>query len=151
MVRLLIVPVRLKYAIFSLSLTINYNSPAGKHFLAEFSCSIRPIEEICVSGLFTHFKNLFMNLYVSNISRSAKEDALRELFAEFGEVTSAKIINDRYTGESKGFGFVEMTNENEALEAIKELTNKNFEGRNLVVTEARPKAPASGNSGFNKY
>jgi RNA recognition motif-containing protein len=92
-----------------------------------------------------------MNLYVSNISRTAKEDALRELFAEFGEVTSAKIINDRYTGESRGFGFVEMTNENEALEAIKELTNKNFEGRNLVVTEARPKAPASGNSGFNKY
>jgi RNA recognition motif-containing protein len=80
-----------------------------------------------------------MNLFVANISHSVKEDALKSLFTEFGEVSSVKIINDKYTGESKGFGFVEMLNDNEALEAIKKLTNANFFGRNLVVSKARPK------------
>jgi len=61
------------------------------------------------------------------------------LFAEFGEVTSVKIINDRYTGESKGFGFIEMTDELQALEAIKKLTNANFFGKNLVVSKAKPR------------
>jgi RNA recognition motif-containing protein len=80
-----------------------------------------------------------MNLFVSNISRTAKEVELRDLFASYGEVTSAKIINDKYTGESRGFGFVEMSNESEARAAIAELSNTNFFGRNLVVAVAKPK------------
>lgn len=80
-----------------------------------------------------------MNLFVTNISHSVREDALKALFSEFGEVTSVKIINDKYTGESKGFGFVEMLNDNEALDAMKRLTNASFFGRNLIVSKARPK------------
>ena len=83
-----------------------------------------------------------MNLFVANISRTVKEDALKALFAEFGEVVSAKIINDKFTGESKGFGFVEMSNDSQALEAINKLTNANFFGKNLVVSKARPKTSA---------
>ncbi len=80
-----------------------------------------------------------MNLFVTNISRVVKEDALQALFAEFGQVLSVKIIGDKYTGESKGFGFVEMPNDGQALEAIKKLSNAEFFGRRLVVSKARPK------------
>ena len=80
-----------------------------------------------------------MNLFVANISRTVKDDALKALFEEFGEVISVKIVTDKYTGASKGFGFVEMLNDNQGLEAIKKLTNANFFGRNLVVSKARPK------------
>jgi RNA recognition motif-containing protein len=80
-----------------------------------------------------------MNLFVANIDRTVKDDALRALFSEFGEVVSVKIVGDKYTGESKGFGFVEMRDDNQALVAIKKLTNANFFGKNLVVSKARPK------------
>jgi RNA recognition motif-containing protein len=79
-----------------------------------------------------------MNLFVTNISRVVKDDALKALFAEFGEVTTVKIIFDKFTGESKGFGFVEMANDSQALDAIKKLTNASFFGKNLVVSKARP-------------
>ena len=80
-----------------------------------------------------------MNLFVTNISRTVKEEALKALFSEFGQVSSVKIIGDKYTGESKGFGFVEMADEKQALEAIRKLTNAEFFGRKLVVSKARPK------------
>ena len=80
-----------------------------------------------------------MNLFVTNISRTVKEDALKALFSEFGAVSSVKIIEDKYTGDSKGFGFVEMPNENQGMDAIKKLTNAEFFGRRLVVSKARPK------------
>jgi RNA recognition motif-containing protein len=80
-----------------------------------------------------------MNLFVANISHTVKDDALKALFSEFGEVISVKIIGDKYTGESKGFGFVEMQNDNQAMDAIKKLTNAEFFGRKLVVSKARPK------------
>ncbi|HTF19629.1 MAG TPA: hypothetical protein VK658_16265 [Chryseolinea sp.] len=83
-----------------------------------------------------------MNLFVANISRTVKDDVLKALFAEFGEVTSAKILTDKYTGESKGFGFVDMHNEKEGLEAIRKLTHAEFFGRKLVVSKARPKTTA---------
>jgi RNA recognition motif-containing protein len=83
-----------------------------------------------------------MNLFVGNISRTVKEDALKALFAEIGEVTSVKILADKYSGESKGFGFVEMRDENQALEAIRKLANADFFGRRLVVSKARPKTSA---------
>jgi RNA recognition motif-containing protein len=80
-----------------------------------------------------------MNLFVANISKTVKNDALKALFAEFGQVASAKILTDKYTGESKGFGFVDMTNDTEAQEAMRKLSNADFFGRRLVVSKARPK------------
>jgi RNA recognition motif-containing protein len=77
-----------------------------------------------------------MNLFISNISRSTKDDELRVLFQTMGEVTSVKIINDKYTGESKGFGFVDMRNDSQALDAIQKLTNTELGGRKLVVSKA---------------
>ena len=83
-----------------------------------------------------------MNLFVANISRTVNEDALKALFSEFGQVQSVKIIGDKYTGESKGFGFVDMNDDTNALAAIKKLTNAEFFGRKLVVSRARPKTTA---------
>lgn len=80
-----------------------------------------------------------MNLFVANISRTVKDDALRGLFEKFGEVESVKIITDRYSGDSKGFGFVEMPDEKQAHDAITKLTNAEFFGRKLVVSKARPR------------
>jgi len=83
-----------------------------------------------------------MNLFVANINKTVKDDALRALFAEFGEVTSVKILMDKFSGESKGFGFVDMADEKQALDAIDKLMNAEFFGRRLVVSKARPKTTA---------
>lgn len=80
-----------------------------------------------------------MNIYVGNISYSTKEDDLREAFGEFGEVTSVKIISDRETGRSKGFGFVEMADDAAGEKAIEEMNGKEVGGRALRVNQARPK------------
>ena len=80
-----------------------------------------------------------MNMYVSNLSFHTKEDDLRKLFEQFGAVSSAKVINDRDTGRSRGFGFVEMESDTEANEAIKGLNNKEIEGRAMSVSVAREK------------
>jgi len=79
-----------------------------------------------------------MNIYVGNLSYSATEDQLKELFEEFGQVTSAKIITDKFTGSPRGFAFVEMPSADEAQEAVNSLNGKSFEGRNIVVNKARP-------------
>jgi RNA recognition motif-containing protein len=79
-----------------------------------------------------------MNIYVANINFRAKEDDLRNLFSQFGEVSSVRIITDRNTGRSRGFGFVEMPNDGEAQTAISNLNGADFNERNLVVNEARP-------------
>ena len=79
------------------------------------------------------------NLYVGGLSYETTEDELRQLFEQYGEVASAKIITDRETGRSKGFGFVEMAAQADAEEAIKQLDGKEFGGRNIVVNQARPK------------
>lgn len=81
-----------------------------------------------------------MNIYVGNLPYSVTDDDLRAAFAAFGEVSSAKIIMDRYSGRSKGFGFVEMSNDSEAEEAIKTLDNSDMQGRNLKVNQAKPRA-----------
>ena len=80
-----------------------------------------------------------MNLFVSNISRTIKDDELKQLFESVGDVKSVKIISDKYTGESKGFGFVEMTDDKQALLAIEKLTDTELRGRILSVTKARPR------------
>lgn len=81
-----------------------------------------------------------MNLFVSNISHVVGENALQALFSEFGEVNSVKIINDKQTGQSKGFGFVEMLNDHEAFIAIEKLSRASFFGKSLIVSKARPKS-----------
>ncbi len=83
-----------------------------------------------------------MNLFVSNISPVVKEDALKMLFSEFGEVRSVKIIGDKFTGHSKGFGFVDMQDDSEAQKAIEKLSNAEFFGKKLIVSKARPKTTA---------
>ena len=80
-----------------------------------------------------------MNLYVGNLSYEMSEENLRNEFAEYGEVKSAKIITDRETGRSRGFGFVEMNSDGEGKKAMEALNGKDFEGRELVVNEARPR------------
>jgi RNA recognition motif-containing protein len=83
-----------------------------------------------------------MNLFVTNISPKVGEDALKALFSEFGQVSSVKIISDKFTGESKGFGFVDMVNDNQAFNAIERLMNAEFFGKKLMVSKARPKTNA---------
>jgi RNA recognition motif-containing protein len=87
-----------------------------------------------------------MNIYVGNLSRDVSEAELKEAFQAFGEVQSAAIIKDKFTGDSRGFGFVEMPNKEEAEKAIAELNGKDMKGRNLTVNEARPRTdrPRSG-------
>ena len=79
-----------------------------------------------------------MNIYVANISFRASEGQLKELFQQFGEVSSVKIVTDRETGRSRGFGFIEMPNDSEGKTAIAQLNGTEFAERNLVVNEARP-------------
>ena len=86
-----------------------------------------------------------MNIYLGNLSYSATESSIKELFEGFGEVTTSKIVTDKFTGSSRGFGFVEMPNADEAQKAIAELNGKEFEGRKLVVNESRPRE----NTGFS--
>jgi RNA recognition motif-containing protein len=80
-----------------------------------------------------------MNVYVGNLSYDLSEEDLKSAFEEYGEVTSAKIVSDRYSGRSKGFGFIEMTSDDEAKAAIEGLTGKELAGRAIVVNEARPR------------
>jgi RNA recognition motif-containing protein len=83
-------------------------------------------------------------LYVGNLPFSATDDSLREMFGQAGQVESARIITDRDTGRSKGFGFVEMSTEQEASEAINKFNGTELDGRSLTVNEARPMAPRDG-------
>lgn len=80
-----------------------------------------------------------MNIYVGNLSFQTTEESFRAAFEGFGEVSSAKIITDRETGRSKGFGFIDMPNDDEAQTAISEMNGKEIDGRALTVNEARPK------------
>jgi RNA recognition motif-containing protein len=82
-----------------------------------------------------------MNIYVGNLSYGMSESELRDAFAVFGEVSSAKILIDRETGRSRGFGFVEMPNQGEATAAIAQLNGKDLGGRALRINEARPREP----------
>ena len=90
-----------------------------------------------------------MNIYVGNLSRDLNEGELREAFAAFGEVSSASIIKDKFSGESRGFGFVEMPNKDDADKAISGLNGKDLKGRTLTVNEARPRTdkPRTGGGG----
>lgn len=80
-----------------------------------------------------------MNIYVGNLPYSTTEDELREAFNQFGDVASVSIISDKYTGRSKGFGFVEMDNDAEAEDAIQALNETPMQGRNIRVNQAKPR------------
>lgn len=80
-----------------------------------------------------------MNIYVGNLSYNITDNDLQQVFAEYGAVASANVIQDRDTGRSKGFGFVEMPNDDEARNAIEGLNGKDYDGRNMTVNEARPR------------
>lgn len=88
-----------------------------------------------------------MNIYVGNMNFNLGNDDLFNLFSQFGAVTSAKIINDKVTGRSKGFGFVEMENDDDARKAISSLHESEVMGRKLIVNEARPQEQKSGGGG----
>lgn len=95
-----------------------------------------------------------MNIYISNLSYSVNDADLKDLFAEYGEISSAKVITDRETGRSRGFGFVEMPDDAQGQKAIEELNQAEYDGKVISVTIARPKTdrPAGGGSrgGFNR-
>lgn len=80
-----------------------------------------------------------MNIYVGNLNYRVREDDLKQVMEEYGTVESVKIIKDRETGKSKGFGFVEMPDDEAAKKAIAELNEVEYEGRQIVIKEARPK------------
>ena len=97
-----------------------------------------------------------MNIYVGNLPFNLGEDDLSKFFEEYGEVSSVKIISDKFTGRSKGFGFVEMDNDDEARTAIEELNNAEVAGRNIKVNESRPRSNdnrgggGGGRGGYNR-
>lgn len=87
-----------------------------------------------------------MNIFISNLSWAIKDADLRELFAEYGEISSAKVITDRETGKSRGFGFVEMPNEEEGKKAIEELDKAEYDGKVITVNVAKPREERTGGS-----
>jgi len=91
-----------------------------------------------------------MNIYVGNLARDASQDDLKQAFESFGEVTSVNIIKDRFSGESKGFGFVEMPSKTQAQAAIEGLNGTDLKGKVLTVNEARPRSDNRGGSGNKK-
>jgi RNA recognition motif-containing protein len=88
-----------------------------------------------------------MNIYVSNLSFNIQDEDLRGFFAEYGEVTSAKVITDRETGRSRGFGFVEMSDDEASRKAIAELDGASIDNRTIKVMEAKPKEGGSSRGG----
>jgi RNA recognition motif-containing protein len=91
-----------------------------------------------------------MTIYVGNLSYQAKEQDLNDLFSEYGEVSSVKIMKDNVSGRAKGFAFIEMENEEDAKRAIDQLNNRSFMERNLVVNEARPKTERPPRQNFDR-
>ena len=89
-----------------------------------------------------------MNIFVAKLSPSTTGEDLQELFSEYGEVTSAKVIMDKFTGNSKGYGFVEMSDDQEGLKAIEELDQSEFDNYTIVVKKAKPRTE---NRSFNRY
>lgn len=90
-----------------------------------------------------------MNIFIANLNYRVPSEKLQEIFEEYGEVSSAKIVTDRETGRSKGFGFVEMDNDSEALKAIEDLNGVEIDGRQIVVKKAEPKK--ENNRSRNRY
>ncbi len=93
-----------------------------------------------------------MNIYISNLSYAINDSDLKELFSEYGEISSAKLIIDRETGRSRGFGFVEMADDTQGQKAIDELNQAEYDGKiiNVTVARARTERPSGNRSGYNR-
>ena len=91
-----------------------------------------------------------MNIYVGNLSFETTEDQLRQSFADFGEVSTVNIITDKNTGDPRGFAFVEMSTQDEAIAAISGLNGQDLSGRTLKVSEAKPREQNGGGRGYRK-
>ncbi|MBI1852062.1 MAG: RNA-binding protein [Planctomycetes bacterium] len=92
-----------------------------------------------------------MKIYAGNLSYDTTDESLRQAFSAFGEVTSANVIKDKFSGQSKGFGFVEMPSASEAQSAIDGLNGRDLQGRKVAVNEARPRAEGTGGGGGGGY
>ena len=92
-----------------------------------------------------------MNIYIGNLAYSVTEAELEEAFAQFGEVTSTKLILDKFSGQSKGFGFVEMADDQEGREAIEQLNGSSMKGRAVKVNEARPREDKPRSGGGRRF
>ncbi len=88
-----------------------------------------------------------MNIFVSNLNFKVRSEDLKNLFSQYGEVLSTKVITDKFSGKSRGFGFVEMKNDDDGNRAIGELDQKDFEGRNITVSVAKPRTEGGGGNG----
>jgi RNA recognition motif-containing protein len=109
---------------------------------------VLPFSAAFASLLSPNFFVLFMNIFVTKLSYSTTEDQLRQLFEEFGTVESVNIIFDKVENRSKGFGFVEMNDDEQATAAIDALNETEVDGRTIVVKKAEPRAPGGGGGGF---
>jgi len=107
---------------------------------------VRQCGAAVISKPFT-LKREKMNLYVGNLAREVSEDDLKQAFESFGQVETVNIIKDRFSGESRGFGFVEMPSKDEALKAIEEAQGLDIKGRSVRVAEANPRTGGSGGGG----
>jgi RNA recognition motif-containing protein len=90
-----------------------------------------------------------MNIFISNLSFNVNDDDLKTLFDEYGEVFSAKVITDKFSGKSRGFGFVEMNNEKEAQAAIDKLNQAKYDGKVITVNVAKPRTERTSNNSYN--
>lgn len=95
-----------------------------------------------------HNQHFFMNIFVAKLNYNSTEDQVRTLFEGYGEVSSVKIIFDKFENRSKGYGFVEMPNDDEANEAVAALNESEFDGRTIVVKEAQPREDRRGGGGY---
>ncbi|KFI21577.1 RNA recognition motif domain-containing protein [Nitrosococcus oceani] len=103
------------------------------------------------NGTVFEFQEYFIvNIYVGNLSYQVTDEDLRAAFENYGEVSSAKVIVDKFSNRSKGFGFVEMASKEDAEAAIKEMHDSDIKGRQVVVNEARPRNEGSNNGGFRR-
>jgi RNA recognition motif-containing protein len=115
-----------------------------------FACILVNLLLLVLLDIFNHYY-LSMNIYVSNLSFNVQDADLREFFTAYGEVSSAKVIMDKMTSQSRGFGFVEMPDDAAAKKAIAELDGSTVEGRTIKVNEARPKEGGSSRGGERSY
>jgi RNA recognition motif-containing protein len=91
-----------------------------------------------------------MNIFVSNLNFKVRSEDLKTLFSQYGEVVSTKVITDKFSGRSRGFGFVEMKNDGDGQKAIDELNAKDYEGRTISVSVAKPRENNGGGRNFNR-
>lgn len=126
-----------------LTTTFAVNRPIGSFSL----CRVRECLRRVVSLVAVTRVDFVTNIYVGNLAFTAGDEDLRSAFEQFGEVTSVNIIQDRETGRSRGFAFVEMSNDDHAKEAIENLDGSSICGRTVKCNEARPRAPRGGGGG----